>query len=55
MLDKTKDAESRGIKVVPRIAGEPDFDTPQDIKDATIRALNANFTHYGSNFDRAKK
>ena len=29
--------------------GEPDFDTPQPIKDAAIRALNANQTHYAPN------
>jgi len=26
--------------------GEPDFDTPQHIKDAAIKALNEGFTHY---------
>ena len=29
--------------------GEPDFDTPQAIKDAAIRALQANQTHYAPN------
>ena len=29
--------------------GEPDFDTPQPIKDAAIRALNDNQTHYAPN------
>ena len=27
-------------------AGEPDFDTPQHIKDAAIKAINAGFTKY---------
>ena len=26
--------------------GEPDFDTPQHIKDAAIKAINDGFTHY---------
>ena len=29
--------------------GEPDFDTPQPIKDAAVRALEANQTHYAPN------
>lgn len=29
-------------------AGEPDFDTPEEIKQATIDALQANETHYAS-------
>lgn len=35
-----------GIDVVDFSAGEPDFPTPQNIKDAAIAALNANFTKY---------
>lgn len=35
-----------GIDVVSLTAGEPDFPTPQPIKDAAIAAINANFTKY---------
>jgi len=28
--------------------GEPDFDTPQHIKEAAIQAINEGFTHYTS-------
>ena len=35
-----------GIDVVDFGAGEPDFPTPQNIKDAAIAAINANFTKY---------
>src|ERR1043165_1467423 len=35
-----------GEDVVGFGAGEPDFDTPQHIKDAAIRALNEGFTKY---------
>lgn len=32
--------------VISLAAGEPDFDTPEHIKDAGIKALNEGFTHY---------
>ncbi len=35
-----------GVDVVDFGAGEPDFPTPDNIKDATKRALDANFTKY---------
>ena len=35
-----------GIDVIALSAGEPDFDTPQNIKDAAIRALEEGFTKY---------
>ena len=38
-----------GIDVISLTAGEPDFPTPQFIKDAAIRAINENFTKYTSN------
>jgi len=35
-----------GVDVVDFSAGEPDFPTPDNIKNAAIAALNANFTKY---------
>ncbi len=35
-----------GIDIVALSAGEPDFDTPQHIKDAAIRAIESGFTKY---------
>ena len=35
-----------GIDVIALSAGEPDFDTPQNIKDAAIRAIEEGFTKY---------
>src|SRR5580700_5582817 len=35
-----------GVDVVDFSAGEPDFPTPDNIKQAAIRALNENFTKY---------
>lgn len=41
-----KRMKAEGIDVVSLSVGEPDFNTPQCAKDAAIRALNENFTHY---------
>lgn len=35
--------KAEGLDVVGFGAGEPDFDTPQHIKDAVIKALNEGF------------
>ena len=37
---------SEGVDVVDFGAGEPDFPTPDNIKQAAIRALEQNFTKY---------
>ena len=49
IIDKAANLRSKGYDVIALSAGEPNFNTPQDIKDATIAAINQNFTHYGSN------
>lgn len=46
MNDKAKQMKSEGIDIVNLAGGEPNFDTPQRIKDATIKALNEGKTHY---------
>ena len=43
---KAKQMKADGQDVVGFGAGEPDFDTPQHIKDAAARALAAGFTKY---------
>ena len=43
---KAKQMKAEGIDVVGFGVGEPDFDTPQHIKDAAIKALNDGFTKY---------
>jgi aspartate aminotransferase len=43
---KAKQMKSDGLDVVGFGAGEPDFDTPQHIKDAAAKALAAGFTKY---------
>jgi len=41
-----KAMQAQGINVIGFGAGEPDFDTPDHIKDAAIKALQAGFTKY---------
>ncbi|MFW6366782.1 MAG: pyridoxal phosphate-dependent aminotransferase [Spirochaetota bacterium] len=41
-----KEMKSQGIDVVSFGAGEPDFDTPQNIKDAAVDAIAAGMTKY---------
>jgi aspartate aminotransferase len=43
---KAKQMKAEGQDVVGFGAGEPDFDTPQHIKDAAVAALAAGFTKY---------
>src|SRR6059036_1575546 len=43
---KAKQMKAQGLDVVGFGAGEPDFDTPQHIKDAAIKALQDGFTKY---------
>ena len=47
MADAEK-LRSQGLDVVDFGAGEPDFPTPDNIKQAAIRAIEANFTKYTS-------
>jgi aspartate aminotransferase len=43
---KAKAMKAQGIDVIGFGVGEPDFDTPENIKDAAIKALKAGFTKY---------
>jgi len=46
VLAKAKALEKQGKDIVHLEIGEPDFDTPKNIKDAAVKALNAGYTHY---------
>lgn len=48
-MDQSKDMADQGLPVISFAAGEPDFNTPQKIKEETVRALMENYTHYTSN------
>ena len=43
---RAKALRAAGKDVVGLGAGEPDFDTPDHIKDAAIKAINDGFTKY---------
>ena len=46
VLEKAHEMERRGIDVIHLEVGEPDFNTPQCIKDAAEKALKDGFTRY---------
>jgi aspartate aminotransferase len=43
---KAKALKAQGVDVVGFGAGEPDFDTPANIKDVAIKAINSGYTKY---------
>src|SRR5262245_18799395 len=43
---KAKELRARGVNVISFGAGEPDFDTPERIKDAAIQAMKRGQTKY---------
>lgn len=45
-LAKANELERQGKEMVRFEIGQPDFDTPDHIKEAAIQALNDGFTHY---------
>ena len=49
VLDKASALRNEGKRVIALSAGEPNFNTPLPIKEECIRAINENYTHYGSN------
>jgi len=49
LTQKARLMQESGIDVVSLTAGEPDFATPAHIKEAALRAIEADFTHYTAN------
>lgn len=49
MFEKAKALERKGEKLIHFELGEPDFDTPQHIKEAAKKALDEGYTHYAPN------
>jgi len=47
VLARAKSLEAQGKDVIHLEIGEPDFDTPQHIIEAAVKALNQGKTHYG--------
>ncbi len=44
--DKAKEMTAKGFDVISFAVGEPDFDTPDNIKNAAKKAIDAGFTKY---------
>lgn len=49
LFARAKKMKAEGLDVISLTAGEPDFPTPQTVKEAGIRAINENFTKYTPN------
>ncbi len=47
MLARGKALEAQGRSIIHLGIGEPDFDTPANIREAAKQALDAGWTHYG--------
>ena len=43
---RANELKAKGVKVIPLAAGEPDFDTPEHIKQAALKALAEGKTKY---------
>ena len=41
-----RELRAKGVDVIDLSLGEPDFDTPQHIKEAAIKAIQDNWSHY---------
>lgn len=46
MSQKSRELQDKGIDVINLSVGQPDFHTPQHIKEAAIKAINENYTGY---------
>ncbi len=47
VLAKARALEAQGREIIHLEIGEPDFDTPENIVEAGVRALREKWTHYG--------
>ena len=43
---KAKELKSKGVNVLDFTLGEPDFNTPANVREAAVAAMNAGHTHY---------
>ena len=46
MAEKSRELKARGIDVINLSLGEPDFNTPDDIKEAAKKAIDDNYSKY---------
>jgi aspartate aminotransferase len=47
VLNRARELERQGKDIIHLEIGEPDFDTPENIVQSAVNALNAGWTHYG--------
>ena len=52
VLAEVKQLEAQGRDIVSFAIGEPDFATPENVKQAGIKAINSDETHYGPSAGR---
>jgi aspartate/methionine/tyrosine aminotransferase len=52
ILEKAKEIEAKGEKVIHFEIGEPDFDTPMEVKRAALEAIEKGETHYTHSLGR---
>ena len=46
MARKSRELKAQGIDIISLSLGEPDFATPEVVKQAAIKAINDNFSYY---------
>src|SRR5690606_9207020 len=46
MTQKARDLKQKGKDVISLSIGEPDFDTPDFVKEAAKQAIDENYSHY---------
>ncbi len=46
MTRRSRELKARGIDIINLSIGEPDFNTPEPVKEAAKEAINNNITHY---------
>ena len=46
MSQKSQELKAQGVDVINMSVGEPDFNTPDTIKEAAIKAINDNYSRY---------
>ena len=46
MAQKSRELKAKGIDIISLSLGEPDFFTPDDVKEAAKKAIDENYTLY---------
>ena len=46
MSQKSAELKAQGVDIINMSVGEPDFNTPDSVKEAAKKAIDDNFTHY---------